>query len=395
MANSAALLNSTVAINADNGLQFSPGVGTYCLGGLSGGNLLQLADTANGAIALVVGGNGASTTFSGQITGSGSLTKTGAGTLVLSGANSFSGGTTISQGVLQLANPAALFSSTVTISADNGLQFSPGVGTYWLGGLSGGNLLQLADTANGAVALVVGGNGASTTFSGAISGNGSLTKTGPGTLVLSGSNTYSGGTLINAGVLQIGSGGTTGSLVGNVTNNAMLIFDRSDNPTFGGAISGLGSLTQAGTGILTLAGGNSFSGGTTISAGAIALNNANALQNSTVTVAANNGLLFNTNGGAIATFNVGGLAGSGAVSLADGSYAVTLSAGGNGAGTTYSGGLNGPGGLIKAGSGTLVLCGSNTYSGVTTIAGGELLLDFTQPARRRPTSSTTPPMPLP
>ncbi len=67
------------------------------------------------------------------------------------------------------------------------------------------------------------------------------------------------------------------------------------------------------------------------------------LQNSTVTVSTNNGLLFNTNSGAIATFNVGGLAGSGNISLADGSYALTLSAGGNGAGTTYSGALSGVG----------------------------------------------------
>ncbi len=89
MANSAALVNSTVAINADNGLQFSPGIGTCYLGGLSGGNLLQLSDTAGSAIGLVVGSNGATTTFSGQITGSGSLTKTGAGTLVLSGSDSY------------------------------------------------------------------------------------------------------------------------------------------------------------------------------------------------------------------------------------------------------------------------------------------------------------------
>ena len=100
------------------------------------------------------------------------------------------------------------------------------------------------------------------------------------------------------------------------------------------------------------------------------MNNANAVQNSTVTVSANNSLLFNTNSGAITTFNVGGLAGSGNIGLADGSYPVTLSAGGNGAGTTYSGGLSGAGGLTKAGSGTLVLCGSNTYTGGTTVAAG-------------------------
>ena len=177
---------------------------------------------------------------------------------------------------MQLANSAALLNTTVAINADNGLQFSPAVGTCYLGGLSGGNLLQLSDTANGAIGLVVGGNGASTTFSGAISGYGSLTKTGNGMLLLSGPASYGGGTLLTAGTLQIGNGGTTGSLAGNITDNAALVFNRSDNPTFSGTLSGSGSVIQAGVGILTLANSNSYSGGTTIAASAISLNNANA-----------------------------------------------------------------------------------------------------------------------
>jgi fibronectin-binding autotransporter adhesin len=318
------------------------------------------------------------TGFAGAISGSGTLTKTGTGAVVLGGSNSFSGGTTINQGTLQLANAAALLSTTVAINANNALQFSPGIGTYYLGGLSGGNLLKLADTAGGVIGLVVGGNGASTTFSGAISGSGSLTKTGGGTLVLSGSDTFGGGTLVNAGSLQIGSG-TTGSLAGTIADNATLVFDRSDSPIFGGTISGSGLLVQAGTGILTLSASNGFSGGTTITAGSLSLNNANALPNSTLTVTNSNSLVFNTNFGAIATFNVGALAGSGNISLADGGHAVTLSAGGNGTSTTYSGALSGAGGLATTGSGVLDLCGSSTYTGLTTIAAGQLLLDFTQP----------------
>jgi fibronectin-binding autotransporter adhesin len=320
--------------------------------------------------------------FSGAISGSGSLTKTGSGIFVLGGSNGFSGLTTISQGALQLANSAALSNTTVAINAGNTVapvQFSPGIGTFVVGGLCGGSLLQLADTSGGTITLVVGGNGASTTFGGAISGNGALTKTGGGTLVLSGSGSYSGGTLISGGVLQIGNGGTTGSVAGNIVDNATLVFNRSDSPTFGGEISGIGALVQTGTGILTLAGSNSFSGGTTITSGALAINNANALPNSTVTVNAVNGLLFNTSGGALTAFNVGALAGSGNISLADGSHALTLNAGGNGAATTYSGGLSGAGGLTKTGGGILDLCGSNTYTGITSVAGSQLLLDFTQP----------------
>ena len=195
---------------------------------------------------------------------------------------------------------------------------------------------------------------------------------GRGALTLTASDTYTGGTTISAGTLQIGSGGTSGSIVGNVLDNAALAFNRSDNPTFGGVISGVGNLIQAGTGTVTLTASNTYSGGTTIVAGALSLNNANAVQNSTVTVSANNGLRFNTNGGAIATFNAGGLSGSGAVNLADGSHAVALSVGSDGANTTYSGAIRGSGGLTKVGNGIVTLAGSNTYSGGTTISGGTL-----------------------
>ena len=178
----------------------------------------------------------------------------------------------------------------------------------------------------------------------------------------------------------MGNGGPAGTLgQGTVTDNGALVFDLAAATSFGGGMSGVGSLTQAGNSLLTLAGSNSFTGSATVSAGAIALNNVNALQNSTVTLGINNGLLFNTNSGAIATFNVGGLCGSGNINLADGSHAVTLCVGGNGAGTTYSGLLTGPGGLAKVGSGILDLGANNIYSGATTVASGELVLDFTQP----------------
>jgi autotransporter-associated beta strand protein len=75
---------------------------------------------------------------------------------------------------------------------------------------------------------------------------------GSGTLVLTGTNTYSGGTTISAGTLQIGNGGTTGSITGNVTDNGTLAFNRSDAMTFGGVISGAGSLVQLGSDTLTL-----------------------------------------------------------------------------------------------------------------------------------------------
>ena len=92
-------------------------------------------------------------------------------------------------------------------------------------------------------------------------------RPGPGTTVLTGSNTYTGGTLINNGVLQIGNGGASGSIVGNVLDNGTLIMNRFDNPTLSTSISGSGSLVQQGGGTLTLTGSNTYTGGTWIPRG--------------------------------------------------------------------------------------------------------------------------------
>ncbi|MGC4014082.1 MAG: autotransporter-associated beta strand repeat-containing protein [Luteolibacter sp.] len=95
-----------------------------------------------------------------------------------------------------------------------------------------------------------------------------LTKTGSGTVIFTGSNSYSGTTTISAGTLQVGNGGTTGTLgSGSVTNNAALTFNRSNTLSVSNAISGSGALTHAGSGTLTLTGVNSYSGTTTVNGG--------------------------------------------------------------------------------------------------------------------------------
>jgi fibronectin-binding autotransporter adhesin len=118
-----------------------------------------------------------------------------------------------------------------------------------------------------------------------------LTKSGPGTLILTGANTYSGGTTINAGTLQVGAGGTTGSIVDDVTNNGSLVFNRSDALTFGGAVSGTGSLNQngpGGAGTLILTGASTYTGATTVSAGTLQVDG--VLGNTAVTVQSGNAL---------------------------------------------------------------------------------------------------------
>ena len=73
--------------------------------------------------------------------------------------------------------------------------------------------------------------------------------------------------------MQIGNGGTTGSVLGNITNNAALIFKRSDAVTFGNVISGSGAISKQGAGTLTLTAANTYAGGTGLDAGSIRLGN--------------------------------------------------------------------------------------------------------------------------
>ncbi len=138
------------------------GAGTLQVGnGGSAGSLGPGPVVDNGALVFNLGNTWS---FNGSISGNGSLTNAGSGRILLGGASSFVGGAAINQGTLQLASSTALFYATVAINSDNGLQFSPGIGTFYLGGLAGSNRLQLSNTAGTAVGIVVGGNGASTTF---------------------------------------------------------------------------------------------------------------------------------------------------------------------------------------------------------------------------------------
>ena len=104
-----------------------------------------------------------------------------------------------------------------------------------------------------------------------ISGNGAFQQRGTGTTILTGDNTYTGGTTITAGTLQLGNGGTTGSIVGDVPNNGTFAFNRSNTLAFGGVISGTGAFQQNGAGTTILTADNTYTGGTTISAGTLQL----------------------------------------------------------------------------------------------------------------------------
>ena len=154
----------------------------------------------------------------------------------------------------------------------------------------------------------------------------------------------------------------------NIEDNANAAIDT--NVT--GILSGTGGVTKTGVGTLQLSNANTHSGTTTISDGLLIVNNALALQNSTVTLDITNGLQFAPG---ITGFSFGSLAGStsGALTLEDAaSQAVNLTVGGTNASSTYSGTIDGAGTLTKTGTGTLTLAGSdaNTYSGLTTVSNG-------------------------
>ena len=257
-------LNSTGIINNSSFVQTVTG------GGTSG--ILQInAGTLNDVNLLMTSSN---VNFAGTAS-AGNATITNISNVNMNNSSTLANATvTKNGGALNFLNTSSGGQASVTLNGNGRLQFSnytlPGT---TIGSLAGSGTVNLTDISNAQTkSLTIGGNNQSTTFSGQIVGGGSIVKAGSGTLVLTGDNTYSGGTTINTGTLQIGNGGTTGSVPGNIVNNAALAFNRSDDVTYGGVISGTGSLTQASAGQLTLTGTNTFTGGTTVSAGRLVVN---------------------------------------------------------------------------------------------------------------------------
>ncbi|MBV8176224.1 MAG: autotransporter-associated beta strand repeat-containing protein, partial [Verrucomicrobia bacterium] len=209
-------------------------------------------------------------TFSGVISGTGGVTQIGGGTTILTGSNTYSGSTTISSGTLQ-AGSATGFSPNSAFIVNATLDLNGFSNT--IGSLAGSG--TVLNNGGAPATLTVGNNNTNTTFAGVLANGTSvlqLTKSGTGVLTLTGANTYTGGTTISSGTLQLGNGGTTGSIAGNVTNNGVLAFDRSDSVTFGGVISGTGNVVQMGAGTLTLPGTNTYTGTTSVNAGSLIVN---------------------------------------------------------------------------------------------------------------------------
>ena len=266
--------------------------------------------------------------------------------LTLSGTNSYNGSTQLSAGTLQLGNAAAL-PATTALTANSGV-LDLNANSVSVSSLSGsaGIITDNYAFSSGTTTFTVNQAG-STTFGGKIADGPNnqlaVTMAGTGTLMLSGSNTFSGPTTIAAGTLQIGNGGSgerLASLV--VVDSGTLAFNHADALTYAGVIGGPGALTKNGLGMLTLLGNNTYRGNTTISAGTLSLGNGGAT-----------GLL----GGGNYTATI---ANSGALVV------NTLS------NQTFSGVISGGGGLYQLGSGQTILSASNSFTGNITISGGTL-----------------------
>ena len=256
----------------------------------------------------------------GKITGATNVVLTGSGLVTLNTNNDYSGGTYINGGTLQLGSRGTTGSIVGTVQ-DN--------------------------------ALLVFNRSDSPTFWG-INGSGCVAQAGGGLLTLLGSNTYTGLTTVSAGSLQIGNGGTSGSLAGNILNNTAVIFNRADTSVYSGAMSGNGALVQQGAGTTVLTGSNTYSGGTTVSAGSLQIGNGGTTGSIVGSVLDNGTLIMNRSDNPTLTTSI-----------------------------------NGSGSLVQQGGGTLTLTGNNTYTGGTLIPAGTLQLGNGGTTARSPATSTS------
>lgn len=311
-----------------------------------------------------------STTFGNNLSGLGSVIKTGTGTVFLTGSNNYAGGTDIQQGAIRVADVSFLGTGAITVQQGAALDLAIAGQQSLNQAISGAGLLRKSDTGdltllgNGLTGGldVVGGrvivntagaigggpvslaadtqlvfdNATTETMSTAISGAGALTKDGAGVLVIQNANTYTGGTIINAGRLGLNNGQGLGSGPVIVLQGAQLSIG---GITLANTISGAGQVVKTSSNVGSLTGINSHNGGTDIQGGTLLVNSTAALGNGAVTMAAGTFLDIDYTGiSNVALNNV----------------------------------VSGGGTLVKDGTGTVIVTGANSYTGGTAINAGRL-----------------------
>ncbi|HEX4500135.1 MAG TPA: autotransporter-associated beta strand repeat-containing protein [Scandinavium sp.] len=219
------------------------------------------------------------TTINSVIAGEGGLRKTDAGTLVLNGDNTYAGGTAVSGGVLQVSSDNNLG------AADSAITLRGGVLRY----AEAFNTSREVKLANGGGAIDTYGHDIS--LLNKVTGEGDLHKFGDGTLTLTQDSTFAGTTWIEQGTLELGNGGTGGSVTGDIVDDSMLALNRSDSFTLNGDISGEGQVWQKGTGTTSLNGENSWSGITLVENGTLKAASENSFSAASDHVVSMNGTL--------------------------------------------------------------------------------------------------------
>jgi autotransporter-associated beta strand protein len=336
------------------------------------GSALRLTYTFIGDATWAGGAADWSTGFSPAITNGANATFTGGGGTIT---NNIASATLGSLGALTFNSTAGAY----TLNADSGSSGYDAASAFTLGGNIVNNstatqTINLALTSS--ATRVYDAASGNLVIGGAIAGNGGLTKNGSNKLTLSANNTYTGDTTINAGTLEISSTGLLGggSYSGNIVNTGAFLIGSNSNQNLSGAISGNGALTKNGTGTLTLAGNNNYSGGTTLNTGTLVIGNAAAAGTGTITQANGSSLLkIDTTGtitNAMSVYNVQASQSatlSGAITVNNATWDIDT-----GDTLTISGAVSGNGGVTKNGAGTLLLNGTNTYNGSTVVNAGIL-----------------------
>jgi len=384
---------SAYTLNGTGTITLQAGSNQPVISDLSGNHTISNA-MAFGTNVTITNASSSSLTMGGSISGSGGFSQTGAGTVTLWGANSYTGSTLISGGVLNIQNNSALGGTnagttvgdgaalqlqggiTVTgealtlggvgVNLDGALRNISGTNTYagviTLSAISTNRVFIFSDaglltlntgtiTGSGISSLRIGGNGNMAISSVIGIGTGGLTKGGTGTLTLSGSNTYSGGSVLNAGTTIIGNANALGSNTNTLSNNATLdlagfsitqgslagsgvvtngtagnatltLGGNNNSTTFSGSLlagTGTISLVKNGAGTLTLTASNSYSGGTTVSAGTVAFTGGSSLGSGGVSLSSGSSLIYGGSGAATLNNNITVGSGTGIIGNTSGS----------------------------------------------------------------------------